>query len=189
MEQTYEKQYIEHAGFGSRFGAYIIDFILAIILAICCSKIVSAVCGDANSDWVKFFVGNTTYTGNSVNTDYSNCVALFMLLTGIIEAITGAGIGKRIVGISIKNTIGDKPTQGVLIARWALKYLGTILFLISLFTDSWLILAISKTATVIIMLSTLLILTEYKQAIYDIIVKTMVYKNKKIILYETTPLN
>lgn len=185
MEQIEQYHYIERASFGPRFAAYVLDLLFVGIAAMACAKLASL---SGDNTIAVFFRGTTTHIGNSTNTDLNGSGSLLMLLYGLLELLTGASLGKRILGIQIKNLDASDATNSQYILRWLGKNLNWIFLLLSILTGIALFDALSKIAVIVLVVGAVYTLADEKRSFHDMLSKTAVYKTKNLILYDTKPL-
>lgn len=164
-------------GFGRRFGAFLIDFVIMMLVVLICYFAFGIMDIIMSADW------------GSLQTDPNGMAAIIeeltakmvpiSLIVGVIfysmEIFFAATPGKMALGIIIANADRTRAGMGKLAARCAVKngnYLFTLLFIISsvnIFSS------LGSFYSIVIFLGALAMLSEKKQALHDITVKTAVY--------------
>ena len=189
MEETQEYHFIERIGFGLRIGAFILDCIFISIIISICAVVIHGY-GNISNVHTNFMTGMTTFYDREDETlvNFTLIASICILIYSMLEAITGASIGKRIVGIKImRQDVSDATVKNYL-ARWSIKNSNIMLSIIGVLTGHWLFPILSFCLGLFLMLSFIFTLGGDKQALHDIFTKTAVYKNKHLVLYKTKPL-
>ena len=115
--------------------------------------------------------------------------AYFGLLAGIgafgtfyplWEALTGAGAGKRIVGIKIANEDGTAANLSALLTRYAVKNAGLLLQWSCLILGMAYLSNVGHAIGLLVFLGCFFALGESRQAFHDIAAHTAVYRKKDI---------
>jgi len=163
-------------GFGSRFGAYLIDIVLALVLGF----VIGAVGGSA---LLSIFGGTEggdlgAMLGASLGALAGALagIPLAFLIFMIMDALLGQTPGKMILGIKNKSESGSAaPTNGLLI-RALLKYSGTLLSVLAAVTGIAFLGTVGSLAGLVIFVGCFFVLGDKKQSFHDMISKTAVYK-------------
>ncbi len=164
-------------GFGSRLSALIID------------GIISSIGGIVLGVFFGKMLVNIFSSGRGLNSEVAQAagvigtilgvvygLAIFGLLYGLIEAITGASPGKRLIKVIIRNVDGAKASIVALFLRFAIKNVASILSLIGGFLGLSFLSAVSGFAGIVVFIGCFFALSSRKQALHDMIVKTAVYR-------------
>lgn len=180
-------------GFGSRFGAAIIDVVLVSVLAFILGPTIGAMIG---AGAVGSEVGMPT--GGTSDEDMARGLAvgagaLGGALAGLVlaipilgslyflmEAITGFTLGKLMLGIQIANEDGSKAEIKDLMIRFGIKNLGLVLGLIGGLTGLGIFNKVSPVASLIILIGCFFVLGAAKQAIHDKVAKTAVFLRRDL---------
>ena len=156
-------------GFGRRLGALIIDVLIVLIL----TWIVQAVTGTK---------GASPGSGDGHPPGLTQMVAgiglpaaLLQLLYWLIEGLTGASPGKRILKMRIGDATGASASPETLILRMLIKQINVLTTFLVALTGSHLLVWIGLTGGVIVLFGCFLALGAGKQALHDRIVRTAVF--------------
>lgn len=184
------------AGFGIRLGALAIDGVIAAIFTAIITLILSPLelptpdslleAQDTVDELLSLF-GLTgeegmTITKLMVSSTYAGAIGgvLYML----VEGLTGASIGKRILGLTVARADGTAGTQSLFLSRMFVKNSDRILQLIAILPlISILSGAISSAASTIgfvLFIGCFLALGRNRQALHDMVVKTAVFKTSDV---------
>ena len=180
------------AGFGIRLGAIVIDGIIAAIFAAIITLILTpfdlpmpSTLLDAQNtvDKLLSILGLSGEEGLAltelmVNSTYASAIGgvLYML----IEGLTGASIGKRILGLTVACADGTAGNQSLFLSRMFVKnsdhilQLITILPLISVLSGA--VSSAASTIGFVLFIGCFLALGRNRQALHDMVVKTAVFK-------------
>ncbi len=195
------EQKIRPVDFGQRFGAWIIDFIIVVVLGIVLVPVftvLGTMLGGAagaatsqvpsinseNSDVMGIFnmLMNTT-TGARVG--FIIGVNLLTILYCLMEGLAGYTFGKLMVGIQIGLKGGKKAPKGVLLKRFLVKYLANV-FAISIALIGLPILSsLSNLIALVLTIGCLFALGESRQALHDMMVGTSVFRRSDLKVLET----
>lgn len=164
-------------GFGPRLGATLLDFVFTILL---CTPILlfGAGAGIAAGLGLDSMMGSEeaeamALIGVSAGMIGSILVCSILALAyTLVEALTGASPGKRVMGMKVAKADGSRGDVSLYLLRWALKNSGTILNLI--------LPVISSLASLVFFFGCFGALSEKRQALHDIIAKSAVYKTADI---------
>lgn len=106
-------------------------------------------------------------------------VLCFSLLSGILEAFTGASVGKRFMKIRIRSEHDTQADWSKLLLRAVLKHVSFVFFLITLLTGIQLYTILGGFMGMVTGMGMVLILGETRQTLHDRIAETAVYPIKK----------
>jgi uncharacterized RDD family membrane protein YckC len=171
------------AGFGVRFGAFLIDGLFMAIIIYIVGYIFAMV-------FIKSVEGVATSGTPMTNEDAAVAVGGFMsmimnmiwglvigsLLYTLVEGITGASPGKMILGLKIGTAQGGQAAMGSLLTRWALKNVNYICLFLLAATHVSIFGLISQIGSLFLLISCLMALRASKQALHDDIAGTAVFK-------------
>jgi uncharacterized RDD family membrane protein YckC len=185
MEHTMDR-YDERVGVGRRLGAYIIDFLVLLVLGL----LLKSVAGEFLS--TLFFGAQLAEIETSMNQfdgmgfdfeglmtkvwQISASTSIITLLLFILEGLTGQSIGKMILKIKNTNADGSDANAQTLWTRAALKYGSTVLTLMSGLIGISFIGTIGSFWHLIILIGFFFAFSDKKQTIHDMIAKTVVVR-------------
>lgn len=165
-------------GFGPRLGAAILDIVFITLLCVPLMLIggigtalvsalgLEAMVGDEEAEALALIgIG----TGMLVMVLLASIIALTYTL---IEALTGASPGKRVMGLQVAREDGSRGDMQLYLLRWALKNSGNLL--------TFVLPGISSIASMVFFFGSFAALGDKKQALHDMIVKSAVYKKADI---------
>ena len=159
----------ERVGFWRRLGAYLLDTVFGGVLGV----IVAGAAGGADRfDTISGDVGvliEQALQGGSV------WPVVVSLLYALIEGMTGASPGKMILAIQIRSADGSPAELSLLIPRFLLKGVLTVLGLVGIVTGVVQINYAGMVAGTVIFLGCFLVLGVSRQALHDRILGTAVY--------------
>lgn len=185
MENEDLKQGVsERIGFGTRFGAYLIDTLTVLILG----SIIGLLIGD---QLAPIIFGEQLEEFNSMEDQFGEIdfdfmgliMKFFALMAGIpivtiglfvLEGAIGQSVGKMMLKIVNTNVDGSKADPGKLWLRSFLKYGSSILSLVGSILSLTLFGWIANVWGVVIFIGFFLVFMDNKQTIHDMIAKTVV---------------
>jgi uncharacterized RDD family membrane protein YckC len=103
-------------------------------------------------------------------------VAILGLANALVEGLTGATAGKRIMGIRIVDSAGGRATLVALLTRCALKYINLILFLAAVLLGSSPLFLLGQLGGLVILIGCFFVLGRRHQALHDLLANTAVVK-------------
>ncbi len=164
-------------GFGPRLGAALLDIVFTILF---CTPILffGAGAGIAAALGLDSMLGSDeteamALIGLSAGMIGSIVVcSLLALAYTLVEALTGASPGKRVMGLQIAKADGTAGDVSLYLLRWALKNSGSIL--------NFILPVISSLASLAFFFGCFATLGEKRQALHDLIAKSAVYKSAEI---------
>ena len=185
-EQTVNSitMYDERVGFGRRFGAYVLDLIIALVIG---GFIASSIgedlaqtffateLGEADSALAMFADSDIDMEAFMLKTfGYSAAASLMMVIFFILEGALGQSPGKMLLQIVNTNTAGTKLDASQLWIRAALKYGNTLLSLIGGIAGIAVICSIGSLWGLVIFIGFFFAFGDKRQTIHDMIAKTVV---------------
>ncbi len=168
----------DRIGFGKRFGAWLLDVIAICVIGIPGGFLSSGVlttrimqlAGESFEELAPLFIFLGSFAGALIG------VVLFGALNWLLEGLTGASIGKRIVKIKIGDAQGTKAGIGKLLLRYFMKQpLYLLLSLLGTFLDIQALDYIALGYAIIWTIGCFFALGKQKQALHDMILRTAVY--------------
>lgn len=180
MEIVSEINTPERVGFGTRFGALIIDIVIISVIAFIIGM-VGFTSGILLGGAAGAGIGQTPESaiGGSIFGAVTGFVAGTLLATfiySLLEAFTGLTIGKLLLGILIRNENGSEGNTQLYLKRWAIKNMGTLCNIAALFMHISFISTIGSLCSVAIFIGCFLALRDNKQTLHDLLAKTAVYR-------------
>ena len=103
----------------------------------------------------------------------------FSLISGLLEAFTGASVGKRLLKIRIRSEEDSAPELSKLVLRAVLKHVSFVFFLLTLLTGIQLYAILGSLMGTVVAVGMFLILSHEKQTLHDRIAETAVYPTIK----------
>lgn len=107
-------------------------------------------------------------------------VSLSLTVNSLIETISGATLGKVILGLRVGDLVGKPASQKALWKRWAVKNSPTICFLISFLTPLTFFAPLGALLPFVVFFGSLLALSSKRQTLHDYLAGTAVYKQKEM---------
>jgi len=152
---------MNRVGFGPRLGAFLIDVVIVIVI----------------STIIGWFSGSFSRpTSGMMAPSTGSIVAwIFGLAYWLIEGLTGASPGKRILKLIIRNQNGGPADQNTLLKRYVLKSSATILMLLGNITTLGFIIGLSYLVGLAVFVGCFLVLGQKRQALHDILAGTAVF--------------
>ncbi|MFM8243861.1 MAG: RDD family protein, partial [Crocinitomicaceae bacterium] len=101
-----------------------------------------------------------------------------MALYNLVEAITGASVGKMILGLVVANQDGTQGDISLFMKRWAIKNIGYIFTILSIWVTAlyW----VGSLGSLIIFIGCFMALGAEKLTLHDKIANTAVYKKSDV---------
>ena len=201
MEENLQKR----VGFGPRLGAYLLDGLFIIIIMVIMGFAFGAMGGAVGADtgasmnYMNDMVGEDVYDDAFYGWDDPEAEAvaggimgmimgaLLGILIGIIayvliEAFTGASLGKMILGLKAGTLDGKKGSVGLYMGRAALKYSSIFPLLIGVIVPASFagMEIISNILSLIVTIGCFFVFRQSKQSLHDQIAKTAIYYKKDL---------
>jgi uncharacterized RDD family membrane protein YckC len=186
------KKVPQRVGFWPRALVSLIDlFILILLMQLLTSLI-------ASSSFATYFVEKGT-EDVSVNEEAFEIIKKFLeenfdyymiyiaisstisIIYNLVEAFTGASIGKMILGFKVANIDGTRGDINLYMKRWLIKNAASIIVIVNLIFKLEIIGAIAQIVSFVIFLGCFSVLGDKKLALHDTIANSAVYKKKDII--------
>lgn len=184
------------AGFGIRLGAFLIDGVITMLLISIITAILSPfnlptpdVLLDAKSSLEDLFVLlNMSSDEESfvnqlvVNSSYAGAIAPILYM--LIEGLTGASIGKRLLKLTVAHADGTAGNQSLFLSRMFVKNSDRVLHLIAILPLitflSGPIESAGSTIGFVLFIGCFLVLGRNRLALHDMVVKTAVFKTSDV---------
>lgn len=174
-------------GFGLRLGAFAIDIVFVWILAIILASLVPSF----YAEYAKEQVMNTLvpglmfrYNGDmlSIIIDSSR-ISIMAEFVGLVyflpEIIWGVSLGKLMLKLRIVNANGNDASKGVLAGRYVVKHIGTVFSVLVLVGVS-LLTSLGNLLEIVAFIGCFFAIGDNKQALHDIICRTIVVKKSDV---------
>lgn len=177
----------ERVGFGPRLAAFVIDALTSILLAVLVTAILHNYGVGQTPELEKVLstvediyalLGIPTYVLDSAK----DWIAAWMLGTviasvaySLIEGLSNASPGKRVMRLYIASADGARCNTGTLLARWAVKNIGSITTFLALAPSIGFIETVGSMLSFVVFIGCFFVLSEKRQALHDIIAQTAVY--------------
>jgi uncharacterized RDD family membrane protein YckC len=192
-------------GFGKRFGAWILDLFIVMLLAGIFSYIIpireTKMWNDVESKMEAEMKKQEEAAGREftdeekeLSTMIGEGTALVMLfffptrlLYSIVELFSGSTFGKHMLGITIANSNGQAPSMALKAARWFISYSAVILIVLGIVTQIDLISTVGNILGLLTFVGCFFALGEQKQALHDKIAKTAVFHKEDIANMQVLP--
>ena len=193
-ENSLESILARRMSFGTRFGAWIVDAILIIVLSVALGSTIGAMFGlTLGNEATK---GMTKENAELAITAVSGlglimgamagfmgmtlAIPLFSTLFSLLEAFTGRTPAKLLFGLVVANQDGTKGDISMLGLRAAIKIIPHILIFASITTKIEALNTIGVAISLLIFIGSFFVLSEKKQAFHDLIAKTAVFRASEI---------
>ena len=185
-EQTVNSitMYDERVGFGRRFGAYMLDLLIALVIGGFIASFIGGdlaqtffgtELGEADSALAMFADSDIDMEAFMLKTfGYSAAVSLMIVIFFVLEGALGQSPGKMLLQIVNTNTAGTKLDASQLWLRAALKYGNTLLSLIGGVAGIAVIGSIGSLWGLVIFIGFFFAFGDKRQTIHDMIAKTVV---------------
>ncbi len=177
---------MEHRiGFGPRFGAYLLDFLIIIgagfVLAIFAGGLFEnfvdySAISDEQFEQLQNIYGDFA----DVFFVFGAAIIFTSFFYNLLEGFTGYTLGKLIVGLKVGNQDGTPAETAKLMTRFALKNSSSILSIIALILSIHLFDTLGSVVGFVVFIGCFLVLGEKKLALHDMIAKTAVFNKKEL---------
>jgi uncharacterized RDD family membrane protein YckC len=169
----------KRVGFGPRLGAALLDVVLITIVSLLFGGTMGALLG----------LGAGAIAGAGAEADGAAAagaaigavggmmigIYVFGFLYSLVEAFTGASPGKMVLKLKIGFEDGRNAPVPTYVARWAVKYAGTLIGLVALMPGLHLLGTFGSLASFVIFIGCFLVLGDNHQALHDMAAKTAVF--------------
>lgn len=174
-------------GFGLRLAAWAIDVLVTIFFALGLSFLLMNFHVGQTEELASTIEGlRSLYDSMGISTDFLDAMqswlGAWVLATiianisySLIEGLTGASPGKRVLHIYIANANGSRPSLGTLLGRWAVKNVGSITTFIALVPALSVIESVGTILSLVVFGGCFFVLSQNKQALHDMVAQTAVY--------------
>ena len=171
-------------GFGKRFIAVIIDAIIVSVLAFFIAPLIGGTLGGLTG------AGATTAGAEMALADGGGAAggilgmimgsiiasAVVVLVYFLLEAFTGATLGKMILGIKIGTDDGKNGSTPLYLKRYLIKNIGSFVVIAGGLLAIEMISNVGNIISFVIFLGYFIVFSSKKQALHDLLSKTAVYK-------------
>ncbi len=177
-------------GFGRRFGAMLLDFAIAVIIAV----IVMLTMGDMVHEYSERIMGAQMeaqrQSMQALPEQFAGILQSFLgmsfvmsiggIVLSLLEIFTGASVGKMLLGIQAAHADGTKGNIGLWGLRWSLKHLSSVLSTLNLFFPLAGLSLVSGLLGFVYFVGCFFCLAAHKQALHDLICKTAIFRNEDL---------
>lgn len=168
---------IRRADFGSRLGAHLLDSLFSLIIMVI---VIFSTVGFDTAVLVDFLENiddpNTIASALPFVSYLSWLLIAFSILYASLEALTGASVGKRLVGLQIGTQDARTAEVNVYLSRALLKHFNIVLSILSLSTGLTIFSNVESSFGLFFLISCLFALGQDRLALHDKITGTAVYK-------------
>lgn len=170
-------------GFGKRLIAWLIDWVVIFIGSVVVGPMIGGLFGFTAGAAVGGVAGGPggAAVGGVTGTLLGAMAGFFLaanslgIVFGIWEALTGAALGKLLLGIRIRSGDGTPAPPEKLVARAALKHSGALISFLATVTGSAILEGLGGLAWLLIFVGCFFVLSPEKLSIHDRIAGTAVY--------------
>ncbi len=174
--------YALRVGFGKRLGAYVLDFVFLIIISVVTPLVLGMQQPPPSADMDPSMMMDLIMSGMQMQLP----AYLIMLAYMLVEAVTGASIGKHILRIVVAHDDRQQGAISLFTVRWAIKNLSFIIFLLGVIMGSMIVVFISLLPSLIFFIGCFFALGEKKQALHDMLAKTAIFHKTDVISDDAT---
>ena len=170
----------KRVGFGPRLGAALIDMVLITIVSLLFGGTLGAMLGLGAGALAGSAGENATgaaAAGAAIGALGGMMIGVYIFgfLYSLIEALTGASPGKMVLKLKIGFEDGRNAPASTYVARWAVKYSGTLIGMVALMPGLHLLGTVGTLAGFVIFIGCFLVLGDKRQALHDMAAKTAVF--------------
>ena len=180
----------KRVGFGPRLGAALVDVVLISIVSLLFGGTLGALLGlgagaiaGAGSTEGGEAAAGAAAAGAAIGALGGMAIGIYVFgfLYSLIEAFTGASPGKMVLKLKIGLEDGRNAPLATYVARWAVKYAGTLLGMVALMPGLALLGTIGSLAGFVIFIGCFLVLGDKRQALHDLAAKTAVFNKADLV--------
>jgi len=178
-------------GFGKRFAAALIDFLIVIIIILLVYNATgffesATILGEqiqANpTDVVAIEELTNSFMEENMQNFYFSYILILVFFS--LEILIGATVGKLILGIQIADSNRRKASTAKLLTRYLIKNSATFVSIVWLLTNISIINTLSTIVTIALIVGFFFVLSQKRQAFHDMIADTAVFNRNDIITEE-----
>ena len=184
----------KRVGFGPRLLAVLIDGVIVGVVGLVVGLVVGGAiggllgggAGGALGGALSWSAGDTAAGGAALGAALGAVIGAmaalggFVFLYSLIEAFAGASPGKMVLKLKVGLEDGRQASVSTYVARWAVKYVGTLLGMVALLPGLRLLGTLALPAAVVIFLGCFLVLGDKRQALHDIAARTAVFRKSDL---------
>jgi uncharacterized RDD family membrane protein YckC len=184
---------VERVGFGTRFGALLVDVVILIVLCLVLAPILGGflggLMGAAMGSTVDAAAGATSDEQAAAVAVGAAAGGIMGMIAGmilmvpfiyfvyyLIEGLTGVTLGKLILGIKVGSQDGTKAPVSALLTRYLIKSSGTLIQILAAFAGIAFLGTVGKLVALAIFVGCFFVLGKQKQSFHDMLSKTAVFK-------------
>ncbi len=176
----------KRVGFGPRLLAALLDGIIVGVVGLVVGGTVGGMLGGGAGGALSGSTGESAAAGVAVGAALGAVFGAmaafggFVFLYSLIEAFAGASPGKMVLKLKVGFEDGRPASVSTWVARWAVKYAGTLLGVLALLPGLHLLGTLASLATVVIFVGCFLVLGDKRQALHDIAARTAVFRTSDL---------
>lgn len=168
-------------GFGPRLAATLIDLLIVGVVGL----VTGAALGGMLGGWIGVALdggGGADSSSGSLGAALGAVLGAMAFFGGfaffysLIEGLTGASPGKRLLGLKVGTAGGRRGSTALYVRRWAVKYSGTWLGLLGAVPGLHAFGLVAPAAGLAVFLGCFLVLGDKRQALHDIGAGTAVFR-------------
>lgn len=175
MENYEEDIYYRRVGFGYRFGAWIIDIVILMVIGYAL-KIILGIQDPTPEDFVGLQMGEIMLLSMK-NSLISTIIGMIYMSMEIFLRKTP---GKMALGLIIADEGMATPPMNALIIRNLFKQASSIMFVLAILLESATFIWAGFALAIIYLIGCFFTLGEKRMAFHDMLAKTAVYKEKEL---------
>lgn len=161
----------KRVGFGPRFGAMILDGVIAGIIGYAIAAAGIGATDATATDAEGALTGLMATLG---------AIYVAMIIYMLIEGIKGASPGKMVLGLQIANQDGSKGDISLFMKRWAIKNVGYIFGALAVLTGVLALATVGQIGSLIIFVGMFMVFSTKKLTLHDTIAKTAVFRKEDV---------
>jgi uncharacterized RDD family membrane protein YckC len=171
----------KRVGFGPRLGAALIDMVAVGVAGVLVGGTIGGLLGGGAGP-LAGAAGDQAAGGSAAGAAIGAALGImaalggFVFLYSLIEAFSGASPGKMVLKLKIGVEDGRQASTPTCVARWAVKFAGTLLGMAALIPGLHVLGTLGSLASVVIFLGCFLVLGDKRQALHDVAAGTAVFR-------------
>ncbi len=178
-------------GFGKRFAAALIDFLIVIIIILLVynatgffesATILGEQVQESATDVAAIEELTNSFMADNMSNFYFSYILILVFFS--LEILIGATVGKLILGIQIADSNRRKASTTKLLTRYLIKNSASFISVIWLLTNISLINTLSTIVSIALIIGFFFVLSQKRQAFHDMLADTAVFNRHDIITEE-----
>jgi len=174
-------------GFGPRLLAAAIDAIVVIAVTVGIGGTIGGILGGGAGQALASADGGGAAAGAAIGAVLGALLGAAVVFSGfaflysLVEAFTGASPGKMLLGLKVGLEDGRRAPVATYLARWIVKYSGSVLGLLGALPALHVLAALASAAGLVVFLGCFLVLGDKRQALHDLAAKTAVFRKADLV--------